>query len=66
VDKDQRIPRLSYVLGLILLEKHLYGESAECFRNYLKLAPNARDAGMVRQQLAEFEKMAATGQGHTP
>jgi tetratricopeptide (TPR) repeat protein len=66
VDTDQRIPRLSYVLGLILLEKRHYGESAECFRNYLKLAPNARDADVVRQQLAQFDKMATTGQGHTP
>jgi len=66
VDKDQRIPRLSYVLGLILLQKHHYTESADCFRNYLKLAPNARDADAVRQQLAEFDKMAAAGQGHKP
>jgi len=66
VDKDQKIPRLSYVLGLILMEKHKFVESAECFRNYLKLAPNARDAAAVRQQLVEFEKMAAAGQSHTP
>jgi len=58
VDKEQRIPRLSYVLGLILLAKREYTESAACFRNYLKLAPGARDAEAVRQQLSEFEKLA--------
>lgn len=60
VDKEQRIPRLSYVLGLILLQKKHYAESAECFRNYLKLAPGARDADAVKQQVSEFEKLAAT------
>jgi superkiller protein 3 len=62
VDKEQKIPRLSYVLGLILLEKRAYVESADCFRTYLKLAPAARDADAVRQQLAEFEKLAAANQ----
>jgi tetratricopeptide (TPR) repeat protein len=66
VDKDQKIPRLSYILGLILLQEHKYGESADCFRNYLKLAPNARDADVVRQQLAEFDKLTATAQKRTP
>jgi tetratricopeptide (TPR) repeat protein len=66
VDKDRRIPRLSYVLGLILLEKHRYAESAECFRDYLKLAPGARDADAVRQQLSDLEKLPATRQIHAP
>jgi len=62
VDKEQRVPRLNYVLGLLLAAKHQFGESAECFRTYLKLAPNARDAEAVRQQLAEYDRMAASGQ----
>jgi Tfp pilus assembly protein PilF len=66
VDKEQRVPRLNYVLGLILMQKQQYVESAECFRTYLKLAPNARDAEVVRQQLAEFDRMATTGPKHTP
>jgi tetratricopeptide (TPR) repeat protein len=66
VDKEQRIPRLSYILGLILLQEHKFGESAGCFRNYLKLAPNARDAEVVRQQLAEIDKSATSSQARTP
>jgi len=62
VDKEQRVPRLSYVLGLLLAAKHQFVESADCFRTYLKLAPNARDAEAVRQQLAEYDRMAASGQ----
>ncbi len=59
LDKDQKIPRISYVLGLILMDKKQYGESARCFRKYLELAPNAADAGIVRQQLPRIEQMAA-------
>jgi tetratricopeptide (TPR) repeat protein len=60
LDKDQRIPRLSYVLGLILMDKKEYAESAKCFRKYLELAPNANDAAIVRQQLPKLEELAAT------
>ncbi len=59
VDKDQHIPRMNFVLGLILMDKKEYGESAKCFRKYLELAPNANDAAVVRQQLPKIEEMAA-------
>lgn len=59
VDKDHRVPRLSYVLGLILLDKGKLGESAECFRTYLQLAPNAKDAAAVREQLSKLGEAAA-------
>ncbi len=55
IDKEHRVPRLSYVLGLILLQKPDLGESAKYFRAYLELAPNAKDAGAVRQQLATLD-----------
>jgi tetratricopeptide (TPR) repeat protein len=55
VDKDRKIPRLSYVLGLILMEKREFAESAKCLRTYLDLAPNAKDAAVVRQELAKIE-----------
>jgi tetratricopeptide (TPR) repeat protein len=56
IDKEHRVPRLSYVLGLILLQKPDLEESAKYFRAYLELAPNARDAGAVRQQLAKLDQ----------
>ena len=58
LDKDQKIPRLSYVLALILMDKKEYAESAQYFRKYLELAPNANDAAAVRQQLARLEEQA--------
>jgi len=59
LDKDGRIPRISYVLGLLLMDKKEYAESAKCFRKYLELAPNANDAAIVRQQLPKLEELAA-------
>ena len=46
------------VLGLILLQKQQYAESAKYFRTYLELAPDARDAVVVREQVANLEKQA--------
>ncbi|MGA7409411.1 MAG: tetratricopeptide repeat protein [Bryobacteraceae bacterium] len=56
IDKEHRVPRLSYVLGLILLQKPALDESAQYFRAYLEMAPNAKDAGAVRQQLAKLDQ----------
>jgi tetratricopeptide (TPR) repeat protein len=64
VDKDQRLPRLNYVLGLILMQKKQYSESAQYFRKYLELAPNAHDAPVVRAQLPKLEEMALAPAAH--
>ncbi len=60
LDKDHKIPRLNYVLGLLLMQKHEFSESAKCLRAYLELAPNAKDAAIVHQELAKIEAAAAT------
>ena len=62
LEKDQKIPRMHYVLGLILMYKKGYAESAKCFRKYLELAPNAGDAATVRGQLPKLEELAANPQ----
>jgi len=56
IDRDHKVPRLNYVLGLILLQKQQYAESAKYLRAYLELAPNARDAAIVREQVAKLEQ----------
>jgi Flp pilus assembly protein TadD len=60
LDKERKIPRLSYVLGLILMQKHEFSESAKCLRTYLELAPNAKDAAIVHEELTKIEAAAAT------
>ena len=64
VDKDRKVARLNYVLGLILLEKQQYAESAKYLRAYLEMAPNAQDAAMVREQVAKLDRQTDGGLPH--
>jgi len=64
VDKERRVPRLNYVLGLLLMGKQQYADSAKYFRAYLELAPNARDAATVREQVAKLDRQAEAGPPH--
>jgi len=65
-DKEQRVHRLHYVLGLILVTKHEYAEAGTCFRNYLKLAPGAHDADAVRRQISDLDQLLASASPHAP
>jgi len=59
LDKDHKIARLNYVLGLLLMQKHENAESAKFLRTYLELAPNAADALAVRAELVKLEAAAS-------
>jgi tetratricopeptide (TPR) repeat protein len=59
IDKTHRVPKLNFVLAMVLMAKHQNAEAAQHFREYLALAPDAKDAGAVRQQLAQLEAAAA-------
>src|ERR1017187_7228746 len=58
IDRNRRMPRLCYVLGLILAEKHQYAKSVEQFRAYLKYMPTARDAEAVREHISDSRETA--------
>lgn len=59
VDRQENVPRLNYVLGLILMEKKQYAESVKRLRHYVELSPNGGDSAAVRQQLPRIEELAA-------
>jgi len=58
LDPLNRYPSISHVLGVILANKGEYETAAGFLKTYLKLAPAARDAALVKQQLADVEKVA--------
>jgi len=58
LDKANRNPRTSYVLGLVLAEKHEFAQAADALNSYLRAAPNAPDSETVREQLSNIEKSA--------
>lgn len=56
-DPKHEFPKLEHILGVILAQRHSYPEAAEHMRTYLRLDPQASDADMVKQQLAQLEKV---------
>ena len=57
-DVQERVPRLQYLLGLILAVKHEYRGAAEHIRHYLQVAPQAKDAVIAEKQLHQLEKLS--------
>lgn len=58
VDLQHRIPRLEYVLGIVLAQKHDYTGALEHVRNYIHYAPGASDLQIANQQIAELERLS--------
>jgi regulator of sirC expression with transglutaminase-like and TPR domain len=56
LDTRHNIPRINYLLGLILAQKDDFQGAAENLRLYLQFSPTATDTAKVQQQLAEIEK----------
>jgi tetratricopeptide (TPR) repeat protein len=59
LDTRHAIPKVSHLLGLILMYKKEYAGAAERFKAYLEFAPEATDTAKVRSLLAEVEKVTA-------
>ncbi len=53
-------PRAGYLLGLILAEKRDYAGAVAELNGFMKLAPNAPDLAQVKDQLAQYEKLAGS------
>jgi len=56
LDTAHKFPKVEELLGLALYQKKDYAGAAEEMRKYLLLAPDAPDAGQVKQQVAELER----------
>lgn len=59
-DVDHRIPKLEYLLGIILARNHDFQGATEHMRNYVRLAPKAPDVAQVNEQIAKIEKLSST------
>jgi tetratricopeptide (TPR) repeat protein len=57
-DSQHKVPRLEYLLGTILAQKHDYTGAIEHIRNYLRLDPHAADADVAQRHVQEFEKLS--------
>ncbi len=59
VDVQHQIPRLEYLMAMILIQKHDYQGAITHMRSYMRLAPKATDLDVAQKQIAELEKVAA-------
>jgi tetratricopeptide (TPR) repeat protein len=58
-DTQHEIPRLEYLLGMTLVEKHDFVSGVLHLRNYVRLAPHALDVELVRKQADDIERASA-------
>lgn len=58
-DQYHSLPKMSHLLGMILVDKQDYKGASEHLTAYLKFAPKAGDADQVKQQLADINGRAA-------
>ena len=60
VDDSHQVPKLEYLLGVILMQKQDYQEAAVHIQNYLKLATQPSDIDEAQKQLAEITRLTAS------
>jgi tetratricopeptide (TPR) repeat protein len=58
IDAQHRIPKIEYVLGMILVQKKEYQGALTHLRNYVRLSPNATDLEFAQKQIAAVEKIS--------
>lgn len=59
LDSDHRVPRLEYLLGLLLANKRDYAQAAEHMRQFLKISNQPAEVAEAQKQLAQIEQMSA-------
>jgi tetratricopeptide (TPR) repeat protein len=60
VDPDHHVPKLEYLLSVVLMEQHDYAGAREHMQNYLHLAINPRDVEGAQATLAEINRLSAS------
>lgn len=58
LDRRQQFPQMEYLYGLILGSKKDYKSAVDHISNYLRLAPDSKDAPAARQALAVYQQHA--------
>ena len=62
MDTQRRIPKASYILGVILANKAEFTEATQHLKTYLETATNPRDIEAARNALTQVEKIAKAPQ----
>jgi len=62
VDDAHQIPKLQYLLAMILLHKQNYQAASEHMQQFLSLAKQPEDVDLAKKGLAQIEKVSASAQ----
>ena len=62
IDTQHHVPRLEYMLGMILAKKSDYAGALTHVQNYLRMVPNPSDRDVIQKQVAELQKLTTTSQ----
>ena len=60
IDDNHQLPKLEYLLGVILMQKHDYQEATVHIQNYLHVATQPSDIEDAQKQLAEITRLSAS------
>jgi tetratricopeptide (TPR) repeat protein len=59
VDDGHQVPKLQYLLGMILIRKHEYREASEQIQQYISVIKQPSEIAEAKKQLAEIERLSA-------
>jgi tetratricopeptide (TPR) repeat protein len=59
VDDGHQVPKLQYLLGMILLRKHEYQQASEQMQQYLNLVKEPAQVAEAKKELAEIARLSA-------
>ncbi len=59
IDADHRLPKLQFLLGVVLVRRQKYSDAAEHLRQFLQLQPTGPDSDLARKQLEEVMQLSA-------
>jgi tetratricopeptide (TPR) repeat protein len=65
VDQQHQIPKMEYLLGLILIQRQQYQEATQHLQHYLQTATNPTDVSDAQARLAEIAQLSTTATAPT-
>jgi hypothetical protein len=58
LDQEHQVPKMEYLLGLILVQRRQYQEATQHLQHYLQVAAKSGDADEVQARLAEIARLS--------
>jgi cytochrome c-type biogenesis protein CcmH/NrfG len=58
LDQEHQVPKMEYLLGLILVQQHQYQEATQHLQQYLQVAAKSADTDEVQARLAEIARLS--------